>query len=109
MPAERPRDVALERSLTVLAAQAAGFTDGTHGLDDFADQRAHPGGVRVRDLERDVLEELADARNYCVWVIEPLWEAHLAGDPEASATVERCLRALAGVVRAWREMHTEAT
>lgn len=109
MPPERARNVPLERELTRLAARAAGYTDGPLGLDDVADHRAHPGGVRSRDFEREAREELADCRSYLVWACEPVWEAHLAGDPEASATVERCLRALAGVVTAWRELHREAT
>jgi alkylation response protein AidB-like acyl-CoA dehydrogenase len=64
----QPRDVMFERRWTALAAASARIDDDR--LSSFAEQRA--GDAPVRDLEtrnfaREVLEELADARNYLVW------------------------------------------
>lgn len=63
-----PRDVALERRLTLQAAERAGVKCVV--LAHFAEQRAKPGPVLEppgRDLVVEALEELADARNYLVW------------------------------------------
>lgn len=107
----RPRDIAAERHLGQLAASAVGLTrpgpDGraigdTLGLDDFADHRALPGGVRLTlDSEQECLEELADARNYLVWGLVPLSERFEAGDADAAEMYSRRLRALSYVVKAW--------
>lgn len=98
---KRPRDLGLERKLTEIAAKSAGLHS-TAGLDDFADRRAHPGGVReALDAVQEAAEELADARNYLTWGIERVYDAMLAGDSEATATYERLMRSLAGVVVAW--------
>lgn len=110
-----PRDLAAERELTALAALAAGLSrpgpDGrpigdTRGLDDFADQRCHPGGVRV-DLDplTETREELADARNYIVWGLLRLRPGYLAGDAEIGEAYARLLRALSHVVQAWDALH----
>lgn len=110
-PTTRARDIDAERRLSALAASAVGLTrpgpDGrivgdTYGLDDFADHRALPGGVRLElDPEQECLEELADARNYLVWGLVPLSERFESGDAEAAELYARRLRALSYVVKAW--------
>ena len=67
----RDRNPGLERHLTTTAAKAAGLSTDA-GLGAFADHRAHPCPVRDegRGWPRDITEEQADARNYCVWGIE---------------------------------------
>lgn len=63
-----PRNVPLERRLTLNAAVRAGVRWVV--LTHFAEQRAKPGPVVEppgRDLALEALEELADARNYLVW------------------------------------------
>jgi hypothetical protein len=60
------RDVAFERRETVLAAGRAPSA----ALIAFAEERAGTSDVRDvhrRDFGREVLEELADCRNYLVW------------------------------------------
>ena len=100
----RARDHQLERELGELAAKAAGFFD-THGLDSFADHRAHPGGVRESiDPVREMREEIADARNYACWGIEPLWEAYLAGDHDAGKRVAKLLDSLSHLIAAWHAL-----
>jgi hypothetical protein len=110
----RARDIQLERYLTSIAAQAVGHTklkDGTvvgdtGGLDEFADGRAHPGGVRASmDYDREIAEELADARNYAVWGIEPYWAEVRAGESRYTADYERRMRALSHLVAAWYALH----
>lgn len=66
-PSVMPRDVELERALTLQASKAAGVKCVV--LSHFAEQRAGAGDVRDpdRDLALEALEELADARNYLVW------------------------------------------
>lgn len=104
MPQMRDRDLSLERELTQLAAKAAGLLD-AGGIDDYANARALPGGVRPGlDFEREMREELADARNYACWAVEPLWAAHQAGDPDASKQVAKTLQALSAVVKAWHAL-----
>lgn len=100
----RARDLDLERRLTALAAQAAGFTtDGD--LGPFADGRAHPGGVRETfDAKIEIAEELADARNYCVWGIERVWDGYIAGDAQAASEYSRYMACLVGVVTAWHAL-----
>lgn len=63
-----PRDLALERMLTSQAGELAGVRWAV--LTHFAEHRAKSGPVLEpdgRDLAMEVLEELADARNYLVW------------------------------------------
>lgn len=104
----RPRDARLERELVALAVQAAGVTSDL-GLREYADHRALPGGVRL-DLDpiAEAREELADACNYLIWGIEPLYARYLAGDPEAADLYERMMRTLSGVIAAWCALHTSA-
>lgn len=62
------RDLAFERAWTEGAGAAARV--GVVELVRFAELRAGDGPVRelaTRDFAREVLEELADARNYLVW------------------------------------------
>lgn len=100
-PRTFPRNLERERMLTDLAAKSVGLT-GDAGLRAFADRRAAPGGVRERlDAVQEAAEELGDASNYLCWGIERVYDAMLAGDSEATATYERLMRSLAGVVVAW--------
>lgn len=109
-PDTRPRDITLERKLSDSAARAAGYTtpDGggdTGGLTAWAEHRALPGGVRLNiDTLRETREELADARNYLVWGVEPIYEQYLAGDPLACDRVARNMNALTRIIQAWHEL-----
>lgn len=109
-PALRDRNIELERLLTDLAADSVGIKAWGSKISGFADFRAYPGGVRVegRDLEMDYAEELADARNYAVWIIEQIHAAYMAGDPIACDTYERIMRSLRWVIKAFQELHTES-
>lgn len=63
------RDLPYERELTLQAAQAVDVRCVV--LSRFAEHRAGAGDVRDpdrRDFALEALEELADARNYIVWV-----------------------------------------
>lgn len=101
----RPRDHAVERDLIDLAARAAGYSD-DGGLIAYAEHRAMPGGVRVGvDWDQEAREELADASHYLRWGIQTVYAGFLAGDLEAGEAYERRMRALAGVIRAWHELH----
>lgn len=61
------RDLNWERAFTARAAEAGGVRCVL--LSRFAEDRAGAGDVRApdRDFPLEVLEELADARNYLVW------------------------------------------
>lgn len=77
----------------------------TGGLDDLADRRAHPGGVRPDlDADREAREELADARNYLLWGIERVHARYLEGDQDAGDEVRRRLTALSYVIEAWHAL-----
>ena len=103
------RDLALERELVDIAARAAGLPIDL-GLNEFAEYRAHPGPVRLpRDFDREVAEELADARSYLVWAVQRDYDRFLAGDPAATDAYERRMRCLSALVIAWRELHTSAS
>lgn len=105
MSAMRDRDPLLERSLMETAVRAAGLSsDG--GLGAYADLRAYPGGVRVDlDADQEAREELADARNYLTWGIEPIFAQVRLGDSEFASDYERRLRSLSYVVAAWHALH----
>lgn len=97
----------LERRLTTLAARSVGAEPAAVALRQFADARAWPGGVRTDlDPTQECAEELADASSYLLWGIERVYDAVLAGDPVACDEYERLMRALGGVVLAWRALHT---
>ena len=114
MGAVRPRDLALERQLTDLAAKAAGrFGPDGEGDDGgilrFAHHRALPGGVRVSmEPVQEISEELADALNYAVWGIERVYSEFLAGDDEATHMYDRLMRCAVHLVEAWHELHTRS-
>jgi hypothetical protein len=106
----RERDLDLERELTLLAAKAAGFTKldasgkpigDDRGLSDYADDRAHPGGLRVRNFTQEGREEAADGRNYCTWEIQPIYEGFQAGEPDAAELYYLHMEALRGFLIAY--------
>jgi hypothetical protein len=101
----RERDIRLERELTATAAASVGLTD--MGLSDFADARALPGGVRADiDPDREAMEEYADARNYLVWGIEPIYAQVGALDSRFTDDYERRMRSLRHLVQAWTALRT---
>lgn len=103
----RPRDEALERQLTRLAARSVGCEAAASSLRAFADARAWPGGVRPGlDPTQECAEELGDASNYLLWGVERIYPSMVAGDPGACDEYERLMRALGAVVLAWRELNT---
>lgn len=64
------RDTALERELTLEAGGLAGCRGAAEQLAMFAEGRAGTGPVldlHVRDFRRELLEEIADGRNYAIW------------------------------------------
>lgn len=113
-----PRDEPLERHLTDLAAEAAGYmipgpegkpVPDDRGLRRYADYRTAPGGLRRGvDWDQEADEEIADLANYLVWGVIQVYDAYLDGDPEATRQYERRMRALVRCVQAWHDLHTEA-
>jgi hypothetical protein len=108
-----PRDLPLERHLTLLAAEAGGHvtSDGPtdHGLRRYADQRTWPGGLRHgMDWDTEAYEEIADLANYLVWGVIQVYDKYVAGDPEATRHYERRMRALVKCLDTWTALRTEA-
>lgn len=102
------RDPALGSYLVDIATRAAGLSS-DHGLNALAEHRALPGPVRLpRDFDQEIREEIADARNYIIWAIQELYEAYVAGDPQAADDYERRMRALSRLVQAWVELHKDS-
>lgn len=96
-----PRDIGFERRWTALAA-ASVHADGAR-LSDFAEARAGRGPVRdlaMRQFAREVLEELADARNYLVWWVEQVIAAG-EHDELSGEITEAIGQALAAVALAY--------
>jgi hypothetical protein len=92
------RNLAAERH-RVLRAVPSDLQIAARALDRFAAQRAGDRPIRDadgRDFATEVLEELADARNYLVWWAEQL---ERLGRPELAPTIDA---ALLGVVSAWQ-------
>ena len=91
---ERPRNTRFERMVTRMAASIK-----VDSLNRMAEARADKfGPLRpkpCRDLRREVMEELADARNYLVW-----WIQEETND-EARM---RAATALRGVCEAWEAL-----
>lgn len=78
-----------------------------HGMDvdeliRFSQARADAHGptrpARPQGLRREVLEELADARNYLVWWLQAIHHDEIEGDPDAIG------RSLAAVAVAWEAL-----
>jgi hypothetical protein len=88
------RDTAFERAWTTQAAETVHVD--AEGLNDFAELRAGDGPVRdleTRDFGREIVEELADARNYLTW--RALQEMHrLEADGELTEMVAHALAAV---------------
>jgi hypothetical protein len=86
------RDLGFERAIVEGAATGRATPVAVADLNAFAEQRAGTGPVRDherRDMRRETLEELADARNYLVW-----WRTQPGADP---ARIDEALAGLAGV------------
>lgn len=93
-----PRNLALERQWTAEAARVGGTT--SEALSTMAERRAGPGSVSdidMRNFGHEVLEEIADARNYLVWWLEQVARGsrrhpHLTG--ELTIAISRTLAAV---------------
>lgn len=82
-PDEADRDLGIERDWADHACRRLPAADLAR-LNDFAEQRAGHAIVRdlkARDFATEVLEELADARNYLAW-----WDQQIAATPTPAAT-----------------------
>lgn len=104
----RDRDLAHEREMMDLAARAAGVVAAEESLSAFADSRALPGGLRPRSIEgwrREIEEELADARNYCVWMLLSIRPSFEKGESWACDCYVQALGCLVGVLSAWQALH----
>lgn len=68
----------------------------------YAERRADVRGdfvwIEVEDLHRNILEELADARNYLIWLMLAIQRYDLDIDPEPLC------RALAALIQAWKAL-----
>lgn len=105
----RPRDIALEKELSQLSALAAGHPN-DHGLREFADARAWPGGWRREmDALRETCEEVADASNYLLAEATKVYAAAQAGDPEALDDYEWAMRNHSIAVHFWRNLLTRSS
>jgi hypothetical protein len=112
---EMERDPQAERQLVALAAASEGLAEMVDGelvvdpivedLNAFADDRAHPGGVKLRErsgdrsLIEEAAEEIADLRSYLVW--KALEMDRAAGDQERPEDWIRIMTALGHCVSAW--------
>jgi hypothetical protein len=111
----RPRNLQLEEYLIDIAAQASGFysSDGKKGVDGglhkYADWRARPGDVVIKDRTRSVRDKIADTANNVLWDLELIHDRYLAGDAKASDDHERLLRTLAGLISAWHNYKTPSS
>lgn len=88
------RDLAFESMWTMMAAATVSVDP--ERLIAFAEQRAGDGPVRdmaTRDFGREVIEELADARNYLVWMA-----AQLAGSDDRGELAGLINEALGGAL-----------
>lgn len=95
------RDVVFGGEWTRSAASAVNAP--VEDLIRFADTRAKDGpvkGLPGRDLIREGLEELADARNYVVWEAQRQYEGH---KPD-SGVIEHLGTALGYVAAAFAEL-----
>ena len=95
------RDLQHERQLTTEAAASVSARPPAR-LNEFAEIRSAPYGPVVhditgRDFSREIVEELADARNYACWWIQQLGhvqvDEHLAG--ELTTAIARTLASTA--------------
>jgi hypothetical protein len=96
------RDISFERRWTALAASTV-HADGAR-LSDFAEARAGTEPVRdqaTRNFAREVLEELADARNYLVWWIEQIVAGGGREDELSGEITEQLGQALAATASAY--------
>jgi hypothetical protein len=113
VPDPPPRNVAFERRWTSQAAEVVHVN--AERLIEYAEHRAGPAPVRdldTRNFAREVVEELADARNYLVWWAEQLTRADNGSDETGEMTSEICA-ALSHVAAAFehaeRARHHQAT
>ena len=101
---KRPRDLLGERVLTLQASplemSPPDALAAAQHLSQFAEHRAGRGPVvdlPTRDFRQEILEEIADGRNYACWLHEQRAED---GDEEAC---ERAQRVLAHLLAAYAE------
>lgn len=116
---EMKRDLQAERELVAVAAASEGFASMVDGvlvvdpivedLNDFANERAHPGGVQVEDrptnrtLIEEAAEEIADLRSYLVWKALAMDRDGSEGDRPAERPEDwiRIMTALGHCIAAW--------
>lgn len=104
------RDLAYERELTDLAAQAAGVPEAAASITRYADARAWPGGIRGRTLDQwrvEIEQELADARSYVVFLLTVIRPSFEAGECWACDAYVQSMGCLVGVLQAWAALHTD--
>ncbi len=102
-----------ERSLTATAAESAQVPlSAATSLSDFADSRALPGEVLLKDrpvsLPVEADQEAADLRNYLVWWRQSLQPRLRDGDPAAREEDLRAARAMIFLLALWSELHPES-
>lgn len=103
-----PRRLTLERAVTFDAA-ATVTARPPERLITLAESRA--GDARVRDIDtrcfdREVLEEISDARNYLVWWLEQIARGARLNGPLAGELTEAIGRALATITVAFEHADT---
>lgn len=104
----RPRDLADERRIALLAAEAGSLrAEVAESLHQYADSRTAPGGIRLGlDWVEEARQEIGDGFNYFVWLIQELLSSVEAGDQEALDVYTRAMGALQGLMIAWQRLHT---
>lgn len=101
----RPRNLRLEQELIDMAAKSQGLTtDG--GLGMYANWRAKPGDVFIKDRSEDTRKDIADAANRILFDLEMINESYMAGDAQAADDYERLMRALSYQIASWCAYHT---
>ena len=96
------RNFQLERHLIQVAAQAAGLAHDC-GFASFRD--TSPPSITSWDAESDTRRYLAAARDTLVMSLCDSYTLVVSGDPDASETHTRRMRALTGLIEAWRGLH----
>jgi hypothetical protein len=102
----RPRRIGLEQELLKLAAQSDGYGDDL-ALDLWrnANARAKPGGIHVRNRDKEIDKDLAGVILGIVWSMEYFYDDYVEGDSDAADEFERYGRMLRRAMGVWRERH----